>query len=81
MTKEEEKAFLEKFREKAEKGQMISVKEIKEEYDKIVGHETKSSFIYVVLRRNGWRKIMPRSRHPKKASEEAINASKKLKVK
>ncbi|MBR4040361.1 MAG: winged helix-turn-helix domain-containing protein [Clostridia bacterium] len=35
--------------------------------------------IYYVLHRHGWRKIMPRSRHPKKASEEAIEASKNLK--
>lgn len=79
MTKEEEKALLDQFRERAEKGQIVSVSEIKEAYDKAIGHETKDTFIYVVLRRNGWRKIMPRSRHPKKASEEAINASKKLK--
>ena len=44
--------------------------------------ETKSvGHIYAVLHRNGWRKTMPRSRHPKKASDEAIEASKKLKQK
>ena len=32
-----------------------------------------------VLRRLKWRKVMPRSRHPQKASEEEIAASKKLK--
>ena len=31
-----------------------------------------------VLHRQGWRKIMPRSRHPKKADEEVIATSKKL---
>jgi hypothetical protein len=30
------------------------------------------------LKRQGWRSVMPRSRHPKKASEEAIEASKKI---
>ena len=80
MSKDEEQAFLEKFKEKAEKGQVVSVKEIQDEYDKAVGHETKPTFIYTVLRRNGWRKVMPRSRHPKKACDEAINASKKLKL-
>ncbi|MDE7249890.1 MAG: winged helix-turn-helix domain-containing protein, partial [Lachnospiraceae bacterium] len=33
--------------------------------------------IYCVLKRHGWRKVMPRSRHPKKASEEVIETSKK----
>ncbi|MCI8758540.1 MAG: winged helix-turn-helix domain-containing protein [Oscillospiraceae bacterium] len=34
--------------------------------------------IYCVLHRHGWRKVMPRSKHPKKASEDEIAASKKL---
>ncbi len=34
----------------------------------------------MVLKRKGWRKVMPRSKHPKKASPEAIEASKKLKL-
>ncbi len=37
-----------------------------------------SERIYYVLRRHGWRKIMPRSKHPKKAKQEAIEASNKL---
>lgn len=78
MTFEEEAAFLEQFRERAEAGQVIEVSEIKKAYDKIVGHESGSSQIYYVLHRHGWRKIKPRSRHPKKASPEAIDASKKL---
>lgn len=33
-----------------------------------------------MLERHGWRKVMPRSKHPQKASEEAIEASKKIKT-
>ncbi len=55
LTYEEEEAFLNAFKEKAESVQ-----------------------IYRVLHRHSRRKIKPRSRHPKKASPEAINASKKL---
>ena len=78
MTREEEKALLEPFRERAKCGQIIEVSEIKACYEQAVGHSIGGSQIYYVLRRQGWRKVMPRSRHPKKASEEVIATSKKL---
>ena len=78
MTPEEETALLEPFREKAKKGQMVEVSEIKASYEQTVGHSIGGSQIYYVLHRNGWRKVMPRSKHPKKAAEEAIETSKKL---
>lgn len=81
MSVEEEAAFLEEYRQRAEKGEVIDTKEIAEAYAKRVGHDIGGSQIYYVLRRQGWRKIMPRSRHPKKAGEEAIEASKKLTMK
>ena len=81
MTFEEEKAFLEQFNEKAKKGQIVETREIKEAYDKIIGRKSSSGQIYYVLRRHDWRKVMPRSKHPKKANEEAIEASKKLNLK
>ena len=81
MTFEEEEEFLSQFYEKAEAGEIVEVSEIKKAYAEKIGFETKShSHIYDILKRHGWRKIMPRSRHPKKASEEAIKASKKLKL-
>ena len=73
---EEEAALLEEYRQRAESGQMLSIKEIEAAYEKQVGHRISNSQIYRVLHRHGWRKIMPRSRHPKKASEEVIEASK-----
>ena len=81
MSFEEEDALLEPFRQKASQGQVIEVTEIKAAYEAAVGHTIGGSQIYYVLRRHGWRKIMPRSRHPKKASDEAIEASKKLTAK
>jgi transposase len=81
MTRQEESALLEPFRQKAKDGQIVEVSEIKAAYEQAVGHTIGGSQIYRVLHRNNWRKVMPRSKHPKKASEEAIEASKKLKVK
>ena len=78
MKPEEETALLESFRAKAESGQMVSVQEIETAYAQAVGHKIGSGQIYRVLHRQGWRKIMPRSKHPKKANDEAIEASKKL---
>ena len=60
---------------------IVEVSEIKTSYEQAVGHRTGGSQIYYVLRRHGWRKVMPRSKHPKKASEEVIETSKKLKKK
>ena len=79
MSYEEETKLIEPFKERAEKGQLVEVSEIKARYEEAVGHSIGGSQIYYVLKRHGWRKVMPRSRHPKKASEEVIATSKKLK--
>ena len=79
MSFEEEAAILAPFIERAERGEMVDIKEIAAAYQKAVPHKISDTQIYYVLHRHGWRKIMPRSRHPKKASEEAIEASKKSK--
>ena len=78
MSIEREAALLEKHREPAEKGHMLDVQEFKQEYEREVGHRIGSGQIYRVLNRHGWRKVMPRSKHPKRASEEEIASSKKL---
>lgn len=75
---EEEKELLAEFSEKARQGQLVSVSEIKEKYDEKIGHTSGNGTIYRVLARHRWRKAMPRGRHPKKADNEAVEASKKL---
>ena len=75
---EEEEAVLEPFRQAAKAGKMVSVRDIEAAYREAVGHSIGTGQIYYVLHRHGWRKIMPRSGHPKKASEEVIETSKKL---
>ncbi len=80
MSYEDEEALLSKFKEKAEAGQIIEVSTIKSEYENVNGKTKSHGQIYRVLHRHGWRKIKPRSKHPKKASDEAIEASKKLKL-
>ena len=79
MSYEEEEALLERFRDASESGQVITVKEIKAAFDEKIGKDTGSGYIYMLLERHGWRKLKPRPRHPGKASDEEIAASKKLK--
>ena len=80
MSEAEEEEILSGFKAKAEAGQVVIAKDIKEEFDKKLGRDTGRGYIYMLLERHGWRKVMPRSKHPKKASKEAIEASKKLNV-
>lgn len=81
MSEEEETAILAPFKDRAEKGEMVEIHEMAEAYQAAVDHRVGSGQIYSVLKRHGWRKVKPRSRHPKKASEEVIVTSKKLKKK
>ena len=74
----EESALLGRFQKQAEQGQMLNIREIADAYEKAVGRPVGNSQIYRVLRRHGWRKVMPRSKHPKKADDEVIATSKKL---
>ena len=74
----EEEQILEPFRKAAKEGKLVAINEIEKAYREAVGHSIGTAQIYYVLHRHGWRKIMPRSKHPKKASEEVIEASKKL---
>ena len=66
---QEESEMLEGFKKQAEVGQLIETSEIKAAYEKKVGHQIGGGQIYCLLKRHGWRKIMPRSQHLKKASE------------
>lgn len=80
MSFDQEEALLEPFKQAAEAGQIVEVSAIKHAYENAIGRslDNEHGLIYYVLRRHGWRKVMPRSKHPNKASEEVIEASKKL---
>ena len=78
LTEEQENAILERFEKAAEAGQEVSAAEIKAAFDEVRGKDTGRGYIYMLLERHGWRKVMPRPRHPKAANEEACEASKKL---
>jgi len=76
---EKEKEILDRFREKAEAGQVVTAADIKRAFDEYRGKDTGRGYIYMLLDRHEWRMVMPRGKHPQKASEETIAVSKKLK--
>ena len=77
LSEKKEAEILDSFQNKA--GKQVTAKEIKEALDAACGKDTGHMYVYNVLKRHGWKKKMPRSRHPKAANEEACEASKKLK--
>src|SRR4051795_9995870 len=76
LTIEQEKELLFPFLEQAEAGGVLVVAPVQAAYEAAVGRPVHHSVVYRALHRQGWRKIMPRPRHPK-ASEEAQEAFKK----
>ena len=66
---EQELQFLSPFFDQASKGGILITSEIKRAYEAEVGHKVAKTTIYRMLDRHGWRKIMPRPRHPKSDAE------------
>lgn len=80
LSEEEENEILAQFEKMAEEGHIVTAQDIKKVFDERIGKDTGRGYIYMLLKRHGWRKVMPRAKHPKKADEEAIQASKKLTI-
>ena len=78
MSYEEEQKILDQCAKEAEDGVILTVQDVRKKLEEHLGRETNTSYAYDVLRRHGWRKVMPRSKHPKAATQEAQDASKKL---
>lgn len=76
MNLKDEAKFLESFKEKASNGTIVEVRTLIKGYEEIVGRKVHKSMIYKLLDRNGWRKILPRPKHPNH-KVEAIQAFKK----
>ena len=65
LTQQEEHMFLAPFFAQAESGEIATVASIWHAFEERVGHEVDDSTIYRLLNRHGWRKLMPRPKHPK----------------
>jgi transposase len=80
MSEEEEAKVLAQCEEEADAGKVLTAETVRKKLEEKLGRETSANYVYRVMQRNGWRKVMPRSRHPKAASQEEQDSSKKLKL-
>jgi len=74
---DEEKRIFNSLLEKAKEGSFLRGAELQKKFEKEANVSYHQNNFYKVLNRHGWKKQVPRGRHPKKASDEAIEASKK----
>lgn len=65
LTPGQEQELLAPFVQRAQAGGMLTVAELQQAYRERVGKEVARSTIYRLLDRHGWRKVVPRPRHPK----------------
>jgi transposase len=81
LTFEEEKEFLSGFFEAASKGGILVVSEVRSALEDRLGHKVAETTVYRMLDRHGWRKIVPRRRHPKadKLAQEEFKKNSKEK--
>src|SRR3989344_9315675 len=71
MSLKEEEAFLDKFKRRAEAGELVTVKGIQSSHSAAVGKALDPTLTYRMLHRHRWRKIAPRPEHPKYDPDKA----------
>ena len=71
---EQQERFLARYKDDAANGLVLSVAQIKHDYECLLGHAVSQASIYRMMERIGWRKVVPRPYHPKKKpqSEQAF---------
>ena len=70
LTIEQERALLQPFFARAERGEIATAEPIHQAFEAEVQHAVHSDTIYRLLHRQGWRKLAPRARHPKANQQE-----------
>ena len=67
---EEEAELLESIRPRAEKGRIFNAFAIKEQIEERLAKRVSKDYLYDLLHRHKWRKVMPRPQHPKADKEK-----------
>jgi len=70
MTLGEEKVFLERFKNEAESGELVTIKKIQFLHSEKLGKKLNLTVTWRLLKRHDWRKIVPRPKHPKHDPEK-----------
>ena len=76
LQKEEESKFLEQYQDQSMDGEIITAGFIHRDLEAFLSKNLHKSGIYKLLKRNHWKKILPRPQHPDH-DQEAINDYKK----
>lgn len=79
LTLNEEKELLEKIRNKAVKGYVLTASDIRQEVETKVGHKVSDDYIWDLFRRHNWKKKSPRPKHPKSDPQKQDEFKKNLK--
>ena len=69
---EEERQLLQEVLAQSEKGGILEASRVKAAYEQVLSRKVPKSTIYRMLARHGWRKVVPRPRHPK--SDASVQA-------
>jgi transposase len=67
---EEERQLLQDFRQASRAGQVSTAREIRAALETTLGHPVAKSTVYRLLKRQQWRKVLPRPAHPKAKPEQ-----------
>jgi transposase len=67
---EEEAELLDSIRPRAEKGRILNAFAIKEQIEERLAKKVSKDYLYDLLHRHKWRKVMPRPQHPKADKEK-----------
>jgi transposase len=76
MSKKEEDEFLSQHQSKSLSGKITTISQVHKDLESFLSRTLHKSGVYKMLKRNGWRKIMPRPENPNH-DQEAIEAFKK----
>jgi transposase len=66
----QEQAVVRKFLRKSAVGQVSTGTEIKPALERAIGRRVHKTTVYRILKRQQWRKVVPRPRHPEASGEE-----------
>lgn len=66
MTLKEEKSLLTTIEDKAKKGQILTIRDIKKEIENYLGNPVSEDYVWDLFSRHQWKKKSPRPEHPKK---------------
>ena len=73
---EEEEELLQDISQRAERGLLVIVKTIKAEIESKIKHPVSKDYPYDLLHRHGWRRVVPRPKHPKQDPEQQVEFKK-----